>query len=167
MPRKHRLPLRPCHLTHAMRLELPADRRLVHEMVVPIRWGDMDAMGHVNNTLYFRYMEVARLEWFFGLGLPVDPQGEGPVIVNAFCNFIRQLEYPGEVLVRTFVGEVGRTSFDTFHEMLRTDDPETVYANGGATVVWVDFPRQRSVPVTGSVRALIEGAGSPPRLTSA
>ncbi|WP_066261074.1 acyl-CoA thioesterase [Hydrogenophaga flava] len=147
-----------------MKLELPAEKRLVHEIVVPIRWGDMDAMGHVNNTIYFRYMEIARLDWFFGMGLPADPQGEGPVIVNAFCNFIRQFEFPGDVLVRTYVGTMGKTSFDTFHEMLRTDDPATVCANGGATVVWVDFPRQKSVPMSDHARALIEGAGHPPLL---
>jgi acyl-CoA thioester hydrolase len=147
-----------------MKLELPADKTLVHTMVVPIRWGDMDAMGHVNNTIYFRYMEIARLDWFFGMGLPADPKGEGPVIVNAFCNFIRQFEFPGEVQVRTYVGAMGRTSFDTFHEMLRTDDPDTVYANGGATVVWVDFPKQKSVPMPEHARALIGGAGQPPLL---
>ena len=109
-------------------------------------------------------MEIARLDWFFGMGLPADPQGEGPVIVNAFCNFIRQFEFPGDVLVRTYVGTMGKTSFDTFHEMLRTDDPKTVYANGGATIVWVDFPQQKSVPMSEQARALIEGAGHPPRL---
>jgi acyl-CoA thioester hydrolase len=147
-----------------MKLELPADKKLVHEIVVPIRWGDMDAMGHVNNTIYFRYMEIARLDWFLGMGLPVDPKGEGPVIVNAFCNFIRQFEFPGHVLVRTYVGAMGNTSFDTFHEMLRTDDPVTVYANGGATIVWVDFPKQKSVPMSAQARALIEGADHTPLL---
>jgi acyl-CoA thioester hydrolase len=145
-----------------MRLELPAERKLVHSVVVPIRWGDMDAMGHVNNTVYFRYMEVARLDWFFEVGMPADPRGEGPVIVNAFCNFIRQLEYPGQVLVRTYVGAVGRTSFDTYHEMVRTDAPDIVCANGGATVVWVDFPRQKAVPMSDRIRALIEGAVAGP-----
>jgi acyl-CoA thioester hydrolase len=48
--------------------------------------------------------------------------------------------------------------------MLRTDDPETVYANGGATIVWVDFPKQKSVPMSDRARALIEGAGHPPLL---
>ena len=38
-----------------MRFEIPADKKLVHESIIPIRWGDMDAMGHVNNTIYFRY----------------------------------------------------------------------------------------------------------------
>jgi acyl-CoA thioester hydrolase len=50
--------------------------------------------------------------------------------------------------------------------MLRTDDPATVYANGGATIVWVDFPKQKSVPMSEQARALIESAGGPPRLTS-
>ncbi|NIC41485.1 thioesterase family protein [Aquabacterium sp. A08] len=130
-----------------MKLELPAKKTLIHTVTVPIRWGDMDAMGHVNNTLYFRYMEIARLQWMFESGVPANPQGEGPVIANAFCNFIRQLEFPGEVLVRTYAGAVGRSSFDTYHELCRTDDPDMVYANGGATVVWVDFPAQKSAPL--------------------
>jgi acyl-CoA thioester hydrolase len=70
------------------------------------------------------------------------------------------------VLVRTYVGEMGRTSFDTYHELLRTDVPDTVYASGGATVVWVDFPKQKSVPMSERARALIEGVGSAPRLPS-
>ncbi len=41
-----------------MRFDLPDRKKLVHEMIIPIRWGDMDAMGHVNNTLYFRYIEI-------------------------------------------------------------------------------------------------------------
>ncbi|WP_443082469.1 acyl-CoA thioesterase [Tepidimonas sp.] len=135
-----------------MRLQLPADRHLVHTMTIPIRWGDMDAMGHVNNTVYFRYMETARLQWMGEWRMPANPQGQGPVIVNAFCNFLRQLEYPGDVIVRSYVGALGQRSFDMFHEMSRTDDPQTVYANGGATVVWVDFPAQRSLPLPAALR---------------
>ena len=75
-----------------MRSTVPDDKKLTHEMVLPIRWGDMDAMGHVNNTIYFRYIETARLEWLYRIGGPPDLTGSGPVIVNAFCNFIRQLE---------------------------------------------------------------------------
>jgi acyl-CoA thioester hydrolase len=138
-----------------MKLEVPEQKKLIHTLTVPIRWGDMDAMGHVNNTLYFRYMEIARLQWMFDSGVPANPQGEGPVIVNAFCNFIRQLEFPGEVIVRTYSGAVGRTSFDTYHEMCRTDDPGTVYANGGATVVWVDFPSQKSAALPARLLQLI------------
>ncbi|MFN3958142.1 MAG: acyl-CoA thioesterase [Tepidimonas ignava] len=140
-----------------MRLELPAQRRWVHTMTIPIRWGDMDAMGHVNNTVYFRYMESARLQWMGEWGMPANPRGEGPVIANAFCNFLRQLEYPGDVVVRSYVGAVGQRSFDMFHEMLRADGGDVVYANGGATVVWVDFPAQRSAPLPPALRLRLGG----------
>jgi acyl-CoA thioester hydrolase len=130
-----------------MRFTVPEHKKLTHQMVIPIRWGDMDAMGHVNNTSYFRYMESARLEWLFQVGGPPDPNGEGPVIVNAFCNFIKQLEYPGDVLAKHYVASPGRSSFDTFITLERTDDPGVIYAAGGATTVWIDFKAQKSIPL--------------------
>jgi acyl-CoA thioester hydrolase len=128
-----------------MRFEIPTDKKLVHEMTIPIRWGDMDAMNHVNNTIYFRYFETIRLEWCRSLGCMPNPQGLGPVIVNAFCNFHKQLEYPGEVIARHYASNPGRSSFDTYVTMTRSDDAQTLYASGGATMVWVDFPRQQAV----------------------
>ena len=78
---------------------------------------------------------------------------KGPVIVNALCNFQRQFEYPGDIRIRTYVGEVGRSSFDSFHVMTLADDPaQTPCASGGATVVWVDFPAQRSRPLPAHLR---------------
>ena len=138
-----------------MRFTVPADKKLTHEMVIPIRWGDMDAMGHVNNTVYFRYLEVARLDWLYRVGGPPDPTGSGPVIVNAFCNFIRQLEFPGDVLARHFVTNPGRSSFDTYITLERTDAPGVIYAEGGAKTVWTDFKAQKSVPLPDWVRALV------------
>ena len=136
-----------------MRVEVPERKKLTFEMRIPIRWGDMDAMGHVNNTLYFRYMEIVRIEWMHAIGQPADPRGQGFVIVNAFCNFIRQLEYPGEILARHYVAKPGRSSFDTYTTLERCDAPGTIYAEGGATTVWVDFPAQRSLPLPEALRA--------------
>jgi acyl-CoA thioester hydrolase len=136
-----------------MRIEVPADKRLVHEMRIPIRWGDMDAMGHVNNAVYFRYMETVRVEWLNGIGAAPNPQGQGPVIVNAFCNFIQQLAYPGEVLARHYVASPGRSSFDTFITLERLDQPGLLYAEGGATTVWLDFPSGKSAPLPDWLRA--------------
>jgi acyl-CoA thioester hydrolase len=138
-----------------MKLELPANRKLVHTLRMPIRWGDMDAMGHVNNTLYFRYLEVARIDWFQAIGCNVNPQGEGPLIVNAFCNFHKQLEYPGDIVVKMYVSDPGRSSFESWAEIVRVDDPDTVYASGGATTVWVDFPKQKSVPMPAWFREIV------------
>ena len=136
-----------------MRFELPEQKNFTHQMVMPIRWGDMDAMGHVNNTLYFRYMEIARLEWLFAIGAPPNPDGGGLVIVNAFCNFIRQLEFPGDVLAKHYVANQGRSSFDTFITLERVESPGVIYAEGGATTVWIDFKAQKSAPLPDWLRA--------------
>ena len=139
-----------------MRFDIPDQKKLTLEMVIPIRWGDMDAMGHVNNTVYFRYMEIVRIEWLHKIGGKPDPAGEGPVIVNAFCNFIKQLEYPGDVLARHYVGDLGRSSFNTYLTLERTDAPGVICATGGAKTVWVNFPKQKSVPLPQDLRQLLE-----------
>ena len=138
-----------------MRFHLPDEKKLTKEMVIPIRWGDMDAMGHVNNTIYFRYMEIVRLEWLYEVGGPPDPQGTGPVIVNAFCNFVRQLEFPGDVLAKHYVARPGRSSFETYITLERTDQPGAIYAEGGAKTVWTDFKAQKSVPLPAWMRTLV------------
>jgi acyl-CoA thioester hydrolase len=138
-----------------MRFEIPEQKKLTCEMVIPIRWGDMDAMGHVNNTLYFRYMEIVRIEWLFREAGPPDMGGEGYVIANAFCNFLRQLEYPGDILAKHYAANPGRSSFDTFITLERTDQPGALYASGGATVVWLDIPSGKSAPMPDWLRRLV------------
>lgn len=130
-----------------MRFHLPEHRKLVHEVTVPLRWGDMDVMGHINNTLYFRYMEICRLDWVFKIGASTDRSGQGPVIVNAFCNFLRQLEFPGDVRVTMFMAHPGRSSVESYHTLERTDEPGVVYAEGGARMVWTDFAARKSLPM--------------------
>jgi len=138
-----------------MRLELPEHKKLVHQMVIPIRWGDMDAMGHVNNTVYFRYLETVRIDWFRSIGCEPEPQGEGPVIVNAFCNFYKQFEYPGDILAKMYVSDPGRTTFESWCTLERIDQPGVVFSAGGATTIWVDFPKQKAVALPDWMRALV------------
>ena len=138
-----------------MKLELPVHKKLVFSMTLPIGWGDMDAMGHVNNTVYFRYLEIVRIEWMRAIDCEPDPRGEGPVIVNAFCNFHKQLEYPGDVLATLFVSDPGRSSFESWCTLSRSDDPDTLYASGGATTVWVNFQLQKSRPLPDHMRTLL------------
>ena len=130
-----------------MRFDLPSDLKLVHEMRIPVRWGDLDAMGHVNNTIYFRYFESLRIEWLARVGALPNPQGVGPVMANGFCNFIRQIEYPGEILARHYVATppAGTKSLDTYFTLAMADTPDVVSANGGATLVWLDFPNRKTV----------------------
>jgi acyl-CoA thioester hydrolase len=133
------------------------DMKLVHSTTMPIRWGDMDAFGHVNNTVYFRYMEQARFLWLESLQIALEPGQEfGPVIVNTHVSFLRQLQYPGDIICRLSAGAPGRSSFETRCELLRHDQPEVLYAEGGAKCVWINYSLGKSVPLPEFLRTLLE-----------
>jgi len=138
-----------------MRYVVPAEKKLTFELRIQMRWGDMDAMGHINNTLYFRYLEMARVDWLAAIGAPPNPGGQGPVIVNAFCNFYRQLKVPGEVLARHYVSDPGRTSFETWITLERADEPGVIYAEGGATTLWFDAQTDKAIALPDWVRELV------------
>ena len=132
-------------------------KKLIHVTKMPIRWGDMDAYGHVNNTVYFRYMEQARVEWIEDMQVPVRPGGAGPVIINASCTFLIPMNDPGMVEVSTFTGTLGRSSVQTYVEM-RIEGDERIFAEGAAKVVWMDTQTGKSVPLPDHVRAELEAA---------
>ena len=138
-----------------MKIDIPDQKKLVFETHIAVRWGDMDAMGHVNNATYFRYMETARIDWFRSIGCVPDAQGEGPVIVTAFCNFYRQFEYPDEVLLKMYVSDPGRTTFESWATMEKVAEPGVVCAAGGATTIWVNFPQQKAVGLPDWIRAIV------------
>jgi acyl-CoA thioester hydrolase len=138
-----------------MRYEIPENKKLVYECTIPMRWGDMDAMGHINNTIYFRYLEIARVDWLQQFNAAPGPEGAGPVIVNAFCNFYKQLEYPGDVRVKMYASDPGRTTFETWATMEQPANPGVIYAAGGATTIWVDFPKQKAVDLPDWVREMV------------
>ena len=139
-----------------MKIEIPEKKKLVFESRIPIRWGDMDAMNHLNNGTYFRYMETIRIDWFSSINCIPSPDGEGPVIVNAFCNFYKQLEYPGDVLMKMYVSDPRRTTFESWCTLERAEAPGFVHAAGGATTIWVDFKAQKSLPLPDWVRKIVE-----------
>ena len=138
-----------------MKIQIPEQKKLVYEMLIPIRWGDMDAMGHLNNGSYFRYLETCRIDWFHSIGCVPSPEGEGPVIVNAFCNFYKQLEYPGDVRMKMYVSDPGRTTFESWGTMERADQPGVIHAAGGATTIWVNFKSQKAATIPEWLRAVV------------
>lgn len=98
-----------------------SDKKLVHVSRMPIRWGDMDAMGHVNNVTYFRYLEQARIEWYSSIGR--EHAGSETVVVSCYCHYYAPVVYPGNLEIKTYAGSPGRSSFEIVQEIRRTDAP--------------------------------------------
>jgi len=139
-----------------------APRVLAHTSIQQIRWGDMDMLGHVNNTVYFRYMEQARIEWLERAPIAGGYRADGTasVIVNASCTFEVPLVYPGEIEVRMHLGGLGRTSVGSFYEMFKDGRR---HAEGAAKIVWIELATGRPTPlpeaIAGPLRALAARAG--------
>lgn len=113
-----------------------------------IRWGDQDAMGHVNNIVYFQYCESARLAYGDVLDLQSiagdSPQNLGMVAAN--LNFRRQLHYPGEVEVTAHATRVGGKSFTLSYVITDLADG-VVAAEGDSVCVWVDYAKAEALPL--------------------
>ncbi len=130
----------------------------VYVKVVPLRWGDMDAMSHLNNTLYFRLMEEARICWFNDNGFLARSDADGPILAHASCDFLKPMTYPCAARVTQTVVRVGRASMD-LAVTLEGDEPQPVlYAKGRNVLVWMDYRSGRSAPWPGH---LIAALGEP------
>lgn len=114
---------------------------------IPVRWGDQDAQNHVNNTLYFRYFEEARVQLFelAGISLPSSKVG---VLAHASCDFLKPLTYPATVVVTQTLVNVGRSSMSVDTLIERDDEPGEPYAKGKYIIVGVDGSTGKSSPWT-------------------
>ena len=131
----------------------------LHVTRIPVRWGDQDALGHVNNARYFTYIEQARIEWLEALAdgeaWPNAADG-GPILASASMDFRRPVVYPATLVVETFAARAGRTSF-TLRSELRVDGAEGVVAEASAVVVWINASTGRSTPLPDVIRQALAG----------
>ncbi|MEW5850847.1 MAG: thioesterase family protein [Myxococcota bacterium] len=118
----------------------------------PVHWGEMDALGHVNNARYFTWFESVRIEMFRRTGLLVDGAGMGPVLATATCDFLKPVVYPADVRVGGRVEEVGRTSVKMAYAVVRADSPDERMARGSSVAVIVDYRTGQKVPLPDELR---------------
>ncbi len=120
---------------------------------IPVAWGDMDAMGHVNNTTYFRYFETARIRCFAELGLASieSSDGVGPILHSASCRFRIPLTYPDTVTVGVRIGEVGDDRFVMLYRAV-SHSHGAVAADGESLIVTFSYTTGTKAPVSDSLR---------------
>ena len=126
-------------------------------IVVPLLWGDHDAFGHVNNVVYLRWCETARVEYLTRIGLwpPLPPAGIGPILAAISCDYKRPLTYPDTVHIGARVTRIGNRSFRMQHRVV-SEALDTIAAELESTVVVLDYARGETVPVPELCRKAIE-----------
>lgn len=122
----------------------------------PVAWGDMDAFGHVNNTVYFRWFESARIAYLDRIGFrtPGANDGVGPILASTRRRFRRALEYPDTVRVGARVAELGDDRF-THEYVVVSEALGERAAVGGGTVVAYDYDNGEKATLPDAVREAI------------
>lgn len=132
---------------------------------LPVQWGEMDAYGHVNNTVLFRYFESARMAYFQRCGFTgsYDHHRIGAILHSTSCRFRRPLFCPDTALVGTRVTHIGEDRVTMEYRVVSKAQNETV-AEGSAIIVSFDYHHSRKAPLPPAVREAIveiEGRSAP------
>ncbi len=125
-----------------------------HHTRIVVRWGDMDALGHVNNAKFFTYDEQARLEYFamFASLVPDMWKTEGLILARLGCDFLQQLHYPATLDVAFRIAKFGRSSMETECALF---EGERLVAVLQGVVVWFNYTAQKSTAIPEAVKAAI------------
>ena len=134
----------------------PVSGILLSRMQFPIRWGDMDALAHVNNTLYLRYFEESRVSWAEGIGMPLRTDGEGMILAKATVTFKKPVTYPATVTVDLLAGNIGRSSFTLLNTLTVAGESDPS-ATGECVTVWYDYIGLKSMPLPQKLRSILAG----------
>lgn len=134
-------------MAHSEKSALSADDsgQREHRHVFALRWADMDALRHVNNTVYFRAIEEARMQ-IFGPLRPLFAPGTGVVLARAECDFLKPMIWPGNMEIVHRLERIGRSSLDCHILIRKEGDPDSLYARSRAVVVLSDLASGKSSP---------------------
>ena len=125
----------------------------VFSIPVDVRFRDLDAMGHVNNAVYFTYFEEGRKNFSkhaFGL---TDPSQFNFIMAHIRCDFVRPIKLADPVVLNMWVARIGTKSFAYTYRLLNPSAPEVVYASGESVQVYYDYQAEISLDIPEEVRA--------------
>jgi acyl-CoA thioester hydrolase len=125
---------------------------------LPVQWGDMDSFGHVNNVVYLRWFESARIAYFERAGIleRMATERVGPILARQTIDYRLPLQYPDSLRVATTVIKLGKTSFTMGLRMRSRAQGRAIAAEGESVVVMMDYRAGRKVQLWEELRRRIE-----------
>lgn len=127
---------------------------------IPVAWGEMDAYQHVNNIVYFRYFETARITYFERVGLIQGGfEGVGPILASTDCRFKFPLTFPDTVAVGARVVGMDEDRF-TMEYRVVSERADRVAAEGRGVIVTYRYAEGKKAPVPDGLRTAIEALES-------
>jgi acyl-CoA thioester hydrolase len=116
---------------------------------IQVAWGDMDALQHVNNSVYFKYFETARLDFFNQISLLGDLKstGVGPVLSETNARYKRPVTFPDSIVVGVKISDIHKERF-VMHYTVFSKAQQAVTTIGWAKVVMFNFKTGQKAKLT-------------------
>jgi acyl-CoA thioester hydrolase len=128
-------------------------RPALFRMPMALRWRDLDAFNHVNNSNFLTYLEEARIQWFASLGREWLSDTMMPLLAAVQLNYRAPIPYPSKIAIALFADRVGNTSVTVGHR-IESIDGATLYSDGHVVLVWIDPKSGRPIPLPDGVREM-------------
>ena len=130
------------------------NRTALFRMPIELRWRDLDAFNHVNNSNFMTYLEEARIRWFDSLGEAWVTEATAPLLAAVQMNYRVPIPYPSGVVVELFADRIGTTSVTIGHR-IASEDGTVLHADGHVVMVWIDRASGRPTPLPGAIRNVV------------
>ena len=121
---------------------------------IKVKWGEMDAFQHLNNTVYIRYFEVGRIDLFEQIGVTSDikTHNTGPILASVHCDYLAPVTYPDTLIVFSSATQTGPKKVEVEHKLWSTQQKQVV-AKGFSVGVYYDYSALKSCIIPDQVAA--------------
>ncbi len=122
-----------------------------------VEWGDQDSFAHVNNTVYLKWCETARVYYLEKVGMwpLIKSEGRGPILASIACDYRRPVVFPDTVRVGARVAKIGRSSFRMEHAVV-SENLKAIVAESHSTLVFIEYATGKSLPLPEAIRKAME-----------
>ncbi|MGN6738329.1 acyl-CoA thioesterase [Dyella sp.] len=117
-----------------------------------VRWRDLDAFNHVNNSTYLTYLEEARLQWLRHVPGPWFDESSMPVLAASNLNYRQPIAWPGHLAVELFCERLGNSSITLAHRVVDAEHTDQLYCDGQVVLVWMNPTTGKPVPLPQAIR---------------
>jgi acyl-CoA thioester hydrolase len=123
---------------------------------IDIRFRDVDAMGHVNNAVFFTYFEEGRKRFFFDLFKVSNPSAFPFIMAHISCDYLRPIKLSSELLLQMWVKDIGKKSFVLGYKLVDASGQDIIYARGESVQVCYDYIQSKSMEVPEELKHKLE-----------
>ena len=128
------------------------NKNMVVKLDIDVRFRDLDALGHVNNAVYFTYFEEGRKSFFDNLYPERDLYDFRFILAHISCDFIKQVTLKDRLSLHMTVGDIGSKSFKLYYELTGRENYETVFAKAESVQVCYDYKSNATVRVSDELK---------------